>query len=83
MCETIFFRHPFSDLHEHGLQLSIDDINEFIKSIVGIMCWIKNGSWLLFINTFVFAPVIKMLCSSYHCGSHNSACEELLLGDHQ
>lgn len=28
--KSIFFRHALPDGHEHGLKLSVDDINEFI-----------------------------------------------------
>lgn len=34
---TIVFRHPFCNLHEHGLQIGVDGMNEVIQFIGGIM----------------------------------------------
>lgn len=40
--KTILLRHPFSDLHEHRLQLGIDNLDEFIEFIMSIVCCIKR-----------------------------------------
>lgn len=57
--KTILLRHSFSDLHEHRLQLGIDNLDEFIKFIMSIVCCIKKGYMRVALNKNILGQFLR------------------------